>query len=36
MGAYRMDQAAGAALLLALLAFGLFWLFDFGGRHAQV
>ena len=34
MGAYRMDQAAGAALLLVLLSFGLFWLFDRGGRHA--
>jgi thiamine transport system permease protein len=34
MGAYRMDQAAGAALLLVTLSFGLFWLFDRGGRHA--
>ena len=32
MGAYRMDDAAGAALLLLILSFGLFWLFDRGGR----
>jgi len=32
MGAYRMDQAAGAALLLLLLSLGMFWLFDRGGR----
>ncbi|MGR3468780.1 MAG: thiamine/thiamine pyrophosphate ABC transporter permease ThiP [Shimia sp.] len=32
MSAYRMEQAAGAALLLLVLAFGLFWLFDRGGR----
>lgn len=32
MGAYRMDQAAGAALLLLILSFGLFWIFDRGGR----
>ncbi len=32
MGAYRLDQAAGAALLLVLLSFGLFWAFDRGGR----
>ncbi|MFP7571022.1 thiamine/thiamine pyrophosphate ABC transporter permease ThiP [Marivita sp. S2033] len=32
MGSYRMDQAAGAALLLLLLSLGLFWLFDRGGR----
>lgn len=34
MGAYRMDEAAGAALLLILLGAGLFALFDRGGRHA--
>jgi thiamine transport system permease protein len=34
MGAYRMEQAAAAALVLVVLAFGLFWLFDRGGRHA--
>lgn len=33
MGAYRMDAAAGAALLLVLLSFGLFALFDWGGRR---
>lgn len=32
MGAYRMDEAAGAALLLVALSLGLFWLFDRGGR----
>jgi thiamine transport system permease protein len=32
MGAYRMGSAAGAALLLLSLAFGLFILFDRGGR----
>jgi thiamine transport system permease protein len=34
MGAYRMEQAAAAALVLVALAFGLFWLFDRGGRNA--
>lgn len=32
MGAYRMDQAMGAALLLLLVSLGLFYLFDRGGR----
>lgn len=32
MGAYRMAQAAGAALLLLGLSLGLFWVFDCGGR----
>ena len=32
MGAFRMDDAAGAALLLMLLSFALFWAFDRGGR----
>jgi ABC-type Fe3+ transport system, permease component len=32
MGAYRMEAAAGAALLLAGLSLGLFWAFDRGGR----
>lgn len=35
MGAYRMDQAAGVALVLIVLAFALFWLFDRGGRLAE-
>lgn len=35
MGAYRTDDAAGAALLLSLLSFGLFLLFDRLGRHAD-
>lgn len=34
MGSYRMDAAAGAALILVLLSFGLFALFDGIGRHA--
>jgi len=34
MGAYRMEEAAAAALVLVALSFGLFWLFDRGGRHA--
>ncbi|WP_132464158.1 thiamine/thiamine pyrophosphate ABC transporter permease ThiP [Rhodovulum marinum] len=32
MAAYRMDAAAGAALLLLGLSLGLFWVFDRGGR----
>lgn len=32
MGAYRMDAAAGAGLLLVTLSFALFWAFDRGGR----
>jgi len=32
MGAYRMEAAAGAGLLLLALSLGLFWLFDRGGR----
>ncbi len=32
MGAYRMEAAAGAGLLLLILSLGLFWLFDRGGR----
>ncbi|ALI55808.1 thiamine/thiamine pyrophosphate ABC transporter permease ThiP [Celeribacter marinus] len=32
MGAYRMDQAMGAALLLLALSLGLFYIFDRGGR----
>ncbi len=32
MGSYQMDAAAGAALLLLVLSFGAFWLFDRGGR----
>lgn len=36
MGAYRMEQAAGGALLLLLLSLGMFWLFDRGGRVGTV
>ena len=32
MGAYRMEAASGAALLLLALSFGLFWICDRGGR----
>jgi len=32
MGAYRMADAAGAALLLLILSFALFWIFDRGGH----
>jgi len=32
MGAYRMEAASGAAVLLMALALGLFWIFDRGGR----
>jgi len=32
MGAYRMDDAFGAALLLLVLSLTLFWFFDRGGR----
>ncbi|GGL53877.1 hypothetical protein [Wenxinia marina] len=32
MGAYRMEAAAGAGLLLLALTLALFWIFDRGGR----
>jgi thiamine transport system permease protein len=32
MGAYRMDAAAGVALVLVMVSLALFWLFDRGGR----
>jgi len=32
IGAYRMADAAGAAVLLLLLSLGVFWLLDRGGR----
>jgi thiamine transport system permease protein len=32
MGAYQMEAAAGAALVLLTLALGLFWICDKGGR----
>ena len=36
MGAYRMEAAAGAALILLTLALGVFWICDKGGRwHAD-
>lgn len=37
MGAYQMQAAAGAALLLLCLSMGAFWILDRGGRwHAEV
>lgn len=33
-GAYRMEAAASAALILIALSFALFWAFDAGGRRA--
>jgi thiamine transport system permease protein len=36
MGAYRMEAAAGAALLLLAMALAIFWICDRGGRwHAE-
>lgn len=36
MGAYRMDAAAGGALVLLVISVSLFWMFDRGGRwHAE-
>ncbi len=32
-GAYRNDAAAASSVLLVSLSFGLFWLFDWGGRR---
>jgi len=32
MGAYRMDQAAGVAVVLVAQSLALFWIFDRGGR----
>ncbi len=34
MGSYQMEAAAGVALVLVTSSFGLFYLFDKGGRHA--
>lgn len=33
IGAYRMEAAAGAALVLVVLSFVLFWICDWGGRR---
>jgi len=36
MGAYQMEAAAGAALVLLILSMGAFWILDRGGRwHAE-
>lgn len=34
MGSYQMQAASGVALVLVLASFGLFYLFDKGGRYA--
>lgn len=34
MNSYRMDDAAACAVLLMAISFGLFWIFDKGGRLA--
>jgi thiamine transport system permease protein len=34
MGAYRVEAAASASLVLVVLSFALFWIFDQGGRRA--
>ena len=36
MGAYQMQAAYGAALLLVAVSLGLFWVFDKGGRANAV
>lgn len=36
MGSYRTDAAAGAALILLVLAFGLFWVLDYWGRRNAI
>ena len=33
MGAYQMEAAAGAALILVALSFAIFWIFDRIGQH---
>ena len=35
MGAYRMEEAGGAAVLLLALSFGAFWMLDRGARRAD-
>ncbi|KIT15001.1 thiamine/thiamine pyrophosphate ABC transporter permease ThiP [Jannaschia aquimarina] len=35
MGSYRLEEAKAAALILVVLALGLFWVFERGGRHAD-
>ncbi len=35
MGAYQMEAAGGAALLLLILSLGAFWLFEKGGRYGS-
>ena len=36
MGSYQTQAAAGAALILLVLAFGLFWILDYWGRRNAI
>jgi thiamine transport system permease protein len=36
MGNYRTEAAAGAALILLVLAFGIFWIMDYWGRRNAI
>ncbi len=36
MGSYRTEAAAGAALILLVLAFGVFWIMDYWGRKNAI
>jgi thiamine transport system permease protein len=36
MGSYQTDAAAGAALILLVLALGLFWIMDYWGRRNAI
>jgi thiamine transport system permease protein len=36
MGSYRTEAASGAALILLVLALGLFWIMDFWGRRNAI
>lgn len=36
MGSYQTNAAAGAALILLVLAFGLFWMFEYWGRRNAI
>jgi thiamine transport system permease protein len=36
MGSYQTNAAAGAALILLVLALGLFWIMDYWGRRNAI
>jgi thiamine transport system permease protein len=36
MGSYRTEAAAGAALILLVLAFGVFWIMEYWGRKNAI